>query len=328
MIRLLVLTALSLVLATGCSWRDRANDYRQAQLSEPLKLPPEIESSALRDSYQVPGIESHTVLPGSFQVPQPDPLVKDAEQGAVRIQKMGNDRWILLDGSPGQLWSRLRGFLNLARIPVARTDAANGVMETGWVQPEGDGQTRERYRFRIEQGVQRGTSEIHVLQSELESGWPQGASNTEREQEMTMALAQYLADTEAASSVSMLAERNVDASGKIFLEGGSEPYIRLLLPVDRAWASLANALEKAGFTIDDRDFSEGRYWITIKEEGAESLWFRRYIKERETSARRFEVQMKTVTDREVHIRVAPGEGVEAGNELLDRVLKQIKGFIS
>ena len=124
---------LTVLLVSGCTWRDRANDYRQAQLSKPLVLPPGIESTALHDSYRVPGIESHTVLPGKFAVPQPDPLIKDVEQGVVRIQKMGEDRWILLDGSPGQIWPRLRGFLNLGGFPVARTDAVNGIIETGWV---------------------------------------------------------------------------------------------------------------------------------------------------------------------------------------------------
>lgn len=322
---------LSVVLVSACTWRDRANDYRQAQLSKPLVLPPGIESTALHDSYRVPGIESHVVLPGEFSVPQPDPLIKDVEQGVVRIQKMGDDRWVLLDGSPGQIWPRLRGFLNLAGFPVARTDAVNGIIETGWVQPRGDELPRERFRFRIEQGVQRGTSEIYVLQSVVENDqgrWPRGSFSEQREQEMTMALAQYLADSEAASSVSMLAERNAETGGKIFLETGETPYIRLLLPFDRAWASLENALGKAGFTVDDRDRSQGRYWVTIDEDSDAALWFRRLMKDKDLDGDAFIVQMIKITDQEMQIRVAPQEGEESDADVIDRVLKQIKGFIS
>lgn len=331
MIRIVALLTLSLIVATGCTWRDRANDYRQAQLSKPLQLPPEIQSSALADSYRVPGIESHIVLPGKFSVPQPDPLVKDAEQGVVRIQKMGDARWVLLDGSPGQIWPRLRGFLNLGGFPVARTDAVNGIIETSWVQPKLENQPRERYRFRIEQGVQRGTSEIYVLQSAVDtndSRWPRGSFSEEREQQMTMALAQYLADSEAASSVSMLAERNVDAGGRISLVGGAKPYVKLALPFERAWASLANSIEKSGFVIDDRNRSEGRYWITITEEGNESQWFRRFAKERDSEAKSFIVEIKAQTDTEMHITVLPQEGRDESREILERVLKQIKGYIS
>ncbi len=325
------LVVLTVMLVSGCTWRDRANDYRQAQLSKPLVLPPGIESTALHDSYRVPGIESHTVLPGKFAVPQPDPLIKDVEQGVVRIQKMGEDRWILLDGSPGQIWPRLRGFLNLGGFPVARTDAVNGIIETGWVQPRSEGLPRERFRFRIEQGVQRGTSEIYVLQSVVDNDqgrWPRGSFSERREQDMTMALAQYLADSEAASSVSMLAERNAETGGKIFLEQGEPPYIRLLLPFDRAWASLENALTKAGFVVDDRDRSQGRYWVTIDGESDKALWFRRLLKDKELDVDAFIVQMIEVTANEMQIRVVPQEGEQSDADVIDRVLKQIKGFIS
>ncbi|MAY36316.1 MAG: hypothetical protein CMN84_09480 [Spongiibacteraceae bacterium] len=322
---------LTVLLVSGCTWRDRANDYRQAQLSKPLVLPPGIESTALHDSYRVPGIESHTVLPGKFAVPQPDPLIKDVEQGVVRIQKMGEDRWILLDGSPGQIWPRLRGFLNLGGFPVARTDAVNGIIETGWVQPRSEGLPRERFRFRIEQGVQRGTSEIYVLQSVVDNDqghWPRGSFSEQREQDMTMALAQYLADSEAASSVSMLAERNAETGGKIFLVQGEPPYIRLLLPFERAWASLENALSKAGFVVDDRDRSQGRYWVTIDEESDGAQWFRRLLKDKDLDGDAFIVQMIEVSPNEMQIRVVPQEGEQSDADVIDRVLKQIKGFIS
>ncbi len=322
---------LTVLLVSGCTWRDRANDYRQAQLSKPLVLPPGIESTALHDSYRVPGIESHTVLPGKFAVPQPDPLIKDVEQGVVRIQKMGEDRWILLDGSPGQIWPRLRGFLNLGGFPVARTDAVNGIIETGWVQPRSEDLPRERFRFRIEQGVQRGTSEIYVLQSVVDNDqgqWSRGSFSEQREQDMTMALAQYLADSEAASSVSMLAERNAETGGKIFLVQGESPYIRLLLPFGRAWASLENALGKAGFVVDDRDRSQGRYWVTIDGESDKALWFRRLLKDKELDVDAFIVQMIEVGSNEMQIRVVPQEGEQSDADVIDRVLKQIKGFIS
>ena len=322
---------LTVLLVSGCTWRDRANDYRQAQLSKPIVLPPGIESTALHDSYRVPGIESHTVLPGKFAVPQPDPLIKDVEQGVVRIQKMGEDRWILLDGSPGQIWPRLRGFLNLGGFPVARTDAVNGIIETGWVQPRSEGLPRERFRFRIEQGVQRGTSEIYVLQSVVDNDqgrWPRGSFSEQREQDMTMALAQYLADSEAASSVSMLAERNAETGGKIFLVQGEPPYIRLLLPFERAWASLENALSKAGFVVDDRDRSQGRYWVTIDEESDGAQWFRRLLKDKDLDGDAFIVQMIEVSPNEMQIRVVPQEGEQSDADVIDRVLKQIKGFIS
>ena len=58
-----------------------------------------------------------------------------------------------------------------------------------------------------------------------------------------------------AGAVSMLAQRGIDSKGKISLnkQTGANSYLRLELPNERAWASLEAAVQRAGFTVEDRN---------------------------------------------------------------------------
>ena len=273
--RLRVLSVLALLpVLTACSalfndqdgvFRDRSNDYRQAQLDSPLRIPETLDDDDIDDSYAVPAIDDRLSLDGEFKVPRPEPLGDAIERDAVRINKLGNQQWILVDGTPGQVWPRLWGFFNLNQIPVLRADANNGILETAWMQPKQEGVLKERFRLRIDQGVQRGSSEVYILHADSRAGdsWPSYSSAVERENILIQELAQYLADSAAAASVSMLVQQAIDSSGKVYLEQDDkeQPYIKLQLPFARAWASLRRAIEKSGYELDDLNRDQKLFYV-------------------------------------------------------------------
>ncbi len=269
---------LSLTLGTtACGWlfgddgmfRDRSEDYRKASVEPALQIPDKLDSRALDDRYAIPQISDRTSLSEKFVVPRPEPL-REVSRDSVRISILGDTRWILVDGSPGQVWPRLRGFLNLNQLSVKRADATQGILETGWLQPQGEDALRERYRLRIEQGIQRGTSEVYVLQADIRAGrdqWPDSSSDPEREKVMVQELAQYLADSQAAAAVSMLAEQAIESTGRVTLKESqqSQPYLQLRLPFPRAWASVHSALEKAGYSVEDLNRDQRTFYLKYTE---------------------------------------------------------------
>lgn len=259
----------TVALLPACGWltddkgafRDRADDYRRAQLKAPLKLPQGTDGSVIQDAYFVPGIEDHNVLRGGFEVPRPDPLSKQVETGLVRIQALGKQRWILLHGGPGQVWPRLLGFLERRNFPVAYSNTVGGVVETKRIAtPDTPSLGGERFRFRIEHGVQDNTSEIYVLQSTLPNVWPAVSTHDAREQAMVKVLAQYMADSSEGSSISMVADQGVGSKGKVsILRDRFGHYLKLDLGSERAWATLGGALRKSGFDVADWNVATGRY---------------------------------------------------------------------
>jgi outer membrane protein assembly factor BamC len=195
----------------------------------------------------------------------------------VRIQRLGEEQWILLDGAPGEVWPRIRGFLISNRIGIEREDAANGVMETAWLTFKSNAERRERYRYRVEQGVQRNSTEIYVTQlawtraegaqgsADDAPGFKERSMDAERESWMIKELAGYLADTGGAASVSLLAQ-GISTVNKVYIVRGPDgaPVIDLKLPIERAWASLGRALSRAEFRVQDLDRSGGTYFVVYE----------------------------------------------------------------
>ena len=265
-------------LLGGCSWltgddgyfRDTSDDYRKASITESVQVPEDLDGSALQEIYVIPEIAEDVRVSGQFEVPRPAPLVSGASEQLVRIQKLGREQWILVSLTPGQLWPQVRGFLGAIGAPVARVEARAGLIETSWL--EGDDSVRsERYRFRLEQGVQRNTAELHVLQMFRvadDTTWPEISSDPVREDEMLNSIAQFIANNAESAPVSMMAQQSLSDGGKVTLQEDRDgtPYIQLQLPYHRAWASLERSLVQSSFRVRDKDRSTGTLFVRYVEE--------------------------------------------------------------
>ena len=260
-------------------FRDKSEDYKKAPEVPVLQVPRDKNGSALHEIYAIPPVDEKLIPAGAFEVPRPAPLVGGAADDSVRIQKLGDASWALINLAPGQVWPQVRSFLTAAGIQVARVDARAGIIDSDWLKLENHTMA-SRFRFRMEQGVQRGTSELHVLQMNRAGdvdNWPAASDDPQQAADMLGAVAQYLANSADSAPVSMVAEQGIAAGGRIALQESPEgdTFIRLELPFDRAWASLARALQESTFEITDRDRSAGTYYVTFigPEEEHEGGWF-------------------------------------------------------
>lgn len=342
----LLTVAVLAAFCSGCGYvfgdkgvfRDKSEDYKQAPEVPVLTVPEGKDDAALGEIYPIPPLEEELLLAGEFEVPRPAPLVAGAGEDVVRIQKLGEERWALIGVAPGQVWPQVRSFLSASGIQVARVDARAGLMETNWLQLEGQ-PMQSRYRFRMEQGVQRGTSELHVLQMNQAgdiNSWPAKSDDPEQAGEMLTAVAQYLANSADSAPVSMIAEQGIAATGKISMQESPEGYtfIRLSLPYDRAWASLARALQKSTFEITDRDRSSGTYYVRFlgsdaQEEDGWLDWLWDSDEEHPLAGQRFLVSMAVEDEETVTIRLSPQDELPEFDKRQEQsLLALIKGNIT
>lgn len=345
----LSLSACLISTLAACSWlsddeddwfRDRSDDYRKARVEKPLELPEHLKTANIEDTHDIPPISDNASLSGEFDVPRPERLEEDALVDAVRINKMEDQRWILVDGAPGEVWPRLRAFLTRHQLRVVRADAVHGILETDWLQPAGEETLRERFRLRIEQGVQRGTTEVYVLQADIraEDSWPKTSSNEERETLIINTLAQYLADNQVTmSSVSMLAQQAMGSAGRISLEEDEQrkPYLQLFLSFERAWASLGLAVKKAGFVVEDLDRSQRVYYVRYfdrkteqEEPGFWSNLFSFGSDEEKEKGIPFLLRVESNANKEVLIKVDSSGDEAFVDEKATDILKRIKKHLT
>lgn len=330
-IALVPLILLSL-LCSGCGYlfgdegvfRDKSQDYKKSRELPVLQVPESLDKTSLGEMYPIPPITDAVVLEGDFEVPRPAPLVAGSESEQVRIQTLGDDSWALVNNAPGQVWPQVRAFLSASTIQVARVDARAGIIDSAWVNLEGQPMA-SRFQFRIDQGVQRGTSELHVLQmnraGEVDK-WPVVSDDPEQAKEMLRAVSQYIANSADSTPVSMVADQAISAAGKISMQEGpdNDVYIRLSLPYDRAWASVGRAVEESNFEIVDRDRSSGKYYArflgmqTEEEEG----WFDWLLgsdAEDQMAGQMFVVSVEPLDAQDVAIRIEPQDPADGAAPL-------------
>ena len=343
----LCLFALVITSCAGCGFlfgdegmfRDRSQDYKKAPEVPPVALPQGTQSDTLREIYVIPEVRDSLILEGDFEVPQPTPLVAGAGTEVVRIQKLGDQSWALVGVPPGQVWPQVRSFMNAAGMQVARADARAGILESGWLTLK-EQPLPSRFQFRMEQGVQRATSELHVKQMSRagnEREWPAVSDSQTQAQEMLQAVAQFLADSADSAPVSMIAEQGISAGGKISLQEAPQghTYISLGLPFDRAWASLARALERSAFAITDRDRSVGTYYARFdgpseeEEEAGWMDWLWSGDDEHPLAGQSFVVEMARENEQSVTIQLRPQEqDIEIEKRQEQGLLSLIKGNIN
>jgi|SRR5690554_289323 len=268
------------VMLSGCGvfwgdeayFRNREGDYQKAETIEPLKLPEGMQSDHLGERYPIPPITEsefdHIADTNSTDVPRPQPLATNLMQENIKIQRLADERWILMNVSPGEVWPRVRAFLNENNVDVASADISRGLIDSYWLQFKSDLSTSDRYRVQIDQGVQPETSEIHVLHQSVKGSnpaddlmWPKASSSTEREAWLLDELAAALASDETIGGTSLLAQAiGGDAKSALVVEQ-SEPVMKIRLNQARAKATLFHAMGEDGFAIYDSQPDDGVYYL-------------------------------------------------------------------
>lgn len=282
---------------TGCGWffgekgvfRDRSNDYLKAEKIPPLTLPEGKKSASMGDLYPVPVISATDFgydQGMEYEVPRPMPLSANSREDKVRIQRVGGESWILIDAAPGELWPRIRNFLNVNGLNASYSNIGQGVIETEWLQFKTDPELQHTYRLQIDQGVQPETSEIHITHYSIvvsealpaDINWPKKSINPEREKWLMDELAATLANDSAEGGTSLLAQ-NIGGSVKANLGMlRIEPVLFIRLDRVRSLATLSYAAKKEGFITFESDTDNGLYYIGYKDpKDMKPGWFKRVL---------------------------------------------------
>ena len=256
---------------------NRRDDYLAAKVGAQLDVPPELTDVRIVDSWPIPDVpDAATAKNYPGEPPRPEVFV-GSDIDAVKIQKLGDRSWVVLPDAPEQVWPLIKQFLADNGVAVGREDAPAGVIESRWFviadrdyddvvraairtgQRDGDavgGSIPSRYRvqFRVERGIRRGSTEVHVGHERVRGNETALAPELPQIQsEVTAKLADYFA-LGAAEAVSMVG-RDIASESKaqVVKNADGYPSLRLNVDFDRAWATVGQALERAEVDVVERD---------------------------------------------------------------------------
>lgn len=246
-------------LLQGCGmFSDRSTEYREAAVMPTIAVPDGIKSGPLEPIYAVPEVKANELddlMEGnSLVVPRPAPMSQDSEFARVKIQKVGDRRWILAEVPTSQVWPLVQSFLARNGILVDKARPVTGEIDTAWLGFKVDAATQSRYHIRIEKGVREQSTEVHVLHQQSAKGqtvstWPARSSDAVREAWLLDELSVSIAEGISNRAASLLGQ-SVGGDDKIVLRReGDEPVLDIHLDRERAQATLANALSKEGLLL-------------------------------------------------------------------------------
>ena len=286
---------LSALLLSGCSTVNQALgleesvDYRSTVAGDPLSIPPDLTQANRDARYTAP--EGVTTFSQYAAAQSNQPVVGQSQvlprQDDIQVMRDGDLRWLVVHRPVEQIYPQLLEFWNEQGFTIRSEDPRTGLIETDWAEnrakiPEGwirsalgaiidqvfDSGERERFRTRLER-VTENRSEIYISHQHMYEQptadnaafrWVHGKEDPGLNAAMLARMMVYLGtDVQTASGLVAQAEK-VDTRPSVEAVPDRTALV-LAESFDRAWRRVGVAIDSAGFSVEDRDRSQGDYYI-------------------------------------------------------------------
>jgi outer membrane protein assembly factor BamC len=265
-------------------------DYKKSKTVDSLEVPPELSSDTIADAPESLNAAEATYSGTAAAQPAQNSAGVLAAEPNVRLERDGNQEWLVVQGSPDQLWPRVREFWLQQGFLIKMEDSRIGILETDWNENRADipqgvirrvlgkaldtlysSATRDKYRVRLEHGTDPATTEIFLTHRGVEevytgssvdspTTWKPRDPDPELEAEMVKRLMVFLgADTQQAKT--QLAARSKTPARAELVDDAGVPMLVIKEDFSRAWRRTGVALDRVGFTVDDRDRTSGTYFV-------------------------------------------------------------------
>jgi outer membrane protein assembly factor BamC len=272
-------------------------DYKSEVKKTPtLEVPPDLTQLQRDNRYALPDSARGTATASAYNSEQAS--VKSGEQPVaavapnklanIHIERDGSQRWLVIDQSPEVLWPQIKDFWQERGFLINIDSPQTGVMETDWAENrakipqdflrETIGKVfdslystgeRDKFRTRLERGP-NGTTEIYIshrgAEEELtgsdkeQTVWTVRPSDPGLEAEFLSRLMVHLG-VEEKRATAVTANVVNQATRSKLTKGVQGTYVQVDEGFDRAWRRVGLALDRVGFTVEDRDRSQGLYFV-------------------------------------------------------------------
>lgn len=293
----LLLGLLTLALS-GCSSfmpESKKIDYKSAAKAPTLEVPPDLTQVSRDDRFAVPDFSARGRATFSEYSAERTPGAAAQSSTVlptidnIRIERSGNQRWLVVNAPADRLWDSIKdfwqemGFIIVTEIPEA------GIMETDWAENRAKIPSdiirntlgklldslystgeRDKFRTRLEIGATPGTTEIFISNRRMEevytssaqddTRWQPADPDPELEAEMLRRLMVRLGTDERRAEAAVASARVEERAKLVRAEDGTG-ILEVQERFDRAWRRVGLALDRVGFTVEDRDRSRGLYFV-------------------------------------------------------------------
>lgn len=339
-------------------------EYKSAGKAPSLEVPPDLTQLQRENRYAIPDAGRGTATASSYSQQQQQGTRTAASTANVavnaaadmRIERAGNQRWIVIKQAPEALWPQVKDFWQESGFLISYEVPQAGVMETDWAENRAKipqdfirntiGKAldslystgeRDKFRTRLERTADgateiyishRGMQEVLVGQQKDGTMWTPRQSDPELEAEFLTRLMARLG-AEISQAKTTVASAGLQPSRAKLVKGTSGGYVEVDEGFDRAWRRVGLALDRVGFTVEDRDRAQGIYFVRYvdpdydqkkaSEKGILSRLFTFGSDDAAKSAQRYRIAVKA-TGGASQVAVLNSEGRPDSSQTADRIL--------
>lgn len=292
--------ALLLLTACGSvGLESKKVEYKSVGKAPTLETPPDLIAPARDDRFAVPDGGGKGRATFSAYANERSPEARAARGSDVlpnvekaRIERSGTQRWLVVGGTPDKVWDTVKDFWQENGLLIKIEQPEAGVMETDWAENRAkipqdfirnflgkvidsvySTAERDKFRTRLEPGAEPGTTEIYishrgmyevfVSEGKDQTKWQPRPPDPDLEAEMLRRLMVRMGAEEKRATAS-LAQANQERPAeraKIVKAPDGSGKLEVQERFDRAWRRVGLALDRVGFTVEDRDRSKGLYFV-------------------------------------------------------------------
>ncbi len=354
-------TMLAIAGCSGPMIQGKKIDYKSAPSAKPLNVPADLSVPPTSDRYDLPDSgagsataseysEGQTSKPGSGPAPVLPP------QDKVRVERAGSQRWLVVDAEADALWPTIKEFWQDSGFLIDIESRETGIMVTDWAEnrakiPDGairrllgkiidsaySYPERDKFRTRLERGADGDVTEIYISHRGMEQVLVSKSSRTETtmwqakpvdpelEAEMLVRLAARLGARDEQIRTQLSEPEPPKAT--ISTSSGRAESLLLDESFDRAWRRVGLALDRVGFTVEDRDRSNGLYFVRYVDVDApdhgksKGFWSRLafWRSDKDSKQDQYRIRVADV-EKGTEVRVLDGQNAKSKSPTAERIL--------
>ncbi len=270
---------ISLMLATsGCGLYNHIKGTKSGDTLEyesieekapPLEIPPDLTGPSSDGRYVVPDLNQPVSKTYSaYNRERKDGkktrlLPEGFDTSFIKMERSGTQRWLVVKNEPEIVWVIIKEFWKGMGFDLDIEVPEAGVIETGWAEniaitPQNSVLRtistieRDKFRTRLERGDE-GHTEIYISHRGMDRPTDPGL-----EAEMLSRLIEYFGITKDRAKSIVMESKNKD---RAYIDPESNSVLIMEGAFDRTWRRVGLALDRIGFTVEDRDRSAGLYFV-------------------------------------------------------------------
>jgi outer membrane protein assembly factor BamC len=361
--RISKLTLLATAIAlTACSALETDKvDYRSTVKTPALDIPPDLTQLSKDTRYTVvDGTVSASGYKPAVEVAPAIANTAELSAGDVRIERSGNQRWLVVKRPAEQLWDPVKDFWIDNGFLLAIDQPKLGIMETDWAENRAkipqdfiraslgklldslySTGERDKFRTRLERDPNGDTEifishrgMIEVVTSGQATGstvWQPRPSDPELEAEFLRRLMVKLGTSPEQAKTMVAASSSVKNIAVVATDNG-QPIMRIEEGFDRAWRRVGLALDRTGFTVEDRDRKQGVYfvrYVPLNSDNTKPGFFAKLFSssDKNMEASKFQIAVRT-TGTTSTVSVLNSAGAPETSATATRIIKLIADDIN